>query len=80
MKPCFFISAKSGADYQNSFWLHAHRWTLSKYLWEADSSYEFIRMWKEKPQFVITGYKFEQFLEHGKGDDADEFSRILLTM
>uniref|UniRef100_A0A8H7K3W7 Zn(2)-C6 fungal-type domain-containing protein n=1 Tax=Bionectria ochroleuca TaxID=29856 RepID=A0A8H7K3W7_BIOOC len=62
------------------FWIYCHRWTISRHLWEAESSAEFVRAWKEKPQFIITNYSFEGFLEYGRGDDVDDFSRILLSL
>lgn len=61
-------------------WAYNHRWTLSRHLWEADSTYEFERMWKEKPQFIISNFSFARFLEHGRGEDVDEFAEILLSM
>jgi len=61
-------------------WGFTHRWTLSRWLWEASSSSEFQRRWKEEPQFVITNYSFEKFLSCGKGGDVDEFAEILLSV
>ncbi|KAK5316239.1 hypothetical protein LTR70_006407 [Exophiala xenobiotica] len=61
-------------------WAYAHRWTLSRHLWEADSSFEFASTWKEKPHFVITNYSFEHFLECGRGEDVDEFAQLLLSV
>ncbi|KAK0704585.1 hypothetical protein B0H67DRAFT_557360 [Lasiosphaeris hirsuta] len=61
-------------------WAFTHRWTLARSLWEAGSSFEFYRVWKEKPQFVIANYSLETFLEHGgRGDDVDDFAEILLS-
>ncbi|KAK3339943.1 hypothetical protein B0T25DRAFT_560951 [Lasiosphaeria hispida] len=61
-------------------WAFTHRWTLARSLWEAGSSFEFHRMWKEKPQFIIANYSFETFLEHGgRGEDVDDFAEILLS-
>jgi len=60
-------------------WAFVHRWTLSRHLWEADSSFEFARRWREEPHFVIKNYAFQKFLEYGRADDVDDFSRILLT-
>ncbi|GAB1318248.1 Transcription factor domain-containing protein [Madurella fahalii] len=63
-----------------STWGYAHRWTLSRHLWAADSSSEFVRMWKEKPHFVITNYSLDYFLGNGRGEDADEFAEIILSI
>lgn len=64
----------------DKFWAAAHRWTLSRHLWEADSSFEFDRMWKGKPHFKITNYSFETFLMHGRSDDVDDFAEVLLSV
>lgn len=61
-------------------WAFTHRWTLSRALWEASSSFEFNRLWKETPQFVISNYSFDTFLKHGRGEDVDEFAEILMTV
>ncbi|KAI8626481.1 hypothetical protein F5Y19DRAFT_478596 [Xylariaceae sp. FL1651] len=61
-------------------WAHVHRWSLARSLWEANSSTEFYRMWKEKPPFVIANYSFEKFLQFGRGEDVDEFAEILLSV
>ncbi|KAK0638458.1 hypothetical protein B0T16DRAFT_421221 [Cercophora newfieldiana] len=61
-------------------WNFVHRWTLSRWLWEATSPSEFQRMWKEKPHFIITNYSFEHFLQCGRGKDVDEFAEILLSV
>jgi hypothetical protein len=37
-------------------------------------------MWKEKPQYIISNYSFEKFLDHGRGEDVDEFAEILLSV
>ncbi|KUJ14697.1 uncharacterized protein LY89DRAFT_671121 [Mollisia scopiformis] len=60
-------------------WTYVHRWTLSRHLWEAESSFTFFRMWQEKPHFVINNYSFENFVKHGRGDDVDEFAEIMLN-
>ncbi|KAI9700964.1 MAG: hypothetical protein M1820_006609 [Bogoriella megaspora] len=56
-----------------------HRWTLSRSLWESDSSSEFHRMWNQKPHFIITNYAFDDFLMYGSGEDVDDFAALLLT-
>jgi len=67
------------ADDQSA-WACTHRWTLSRHLWEADSSFEFARMWKEKPHFIIANYSFEHFIQCGRGEDVDDFAEILLSV
>ena len=61
-------------------WAYVHRWTLSRHLWEANSSFIFDRMWKEKPHYIINNYSFEKFLDYGRGEDVDEFAEILLSV
>ncbi|KAK6063153.1 hypothetical protein SCUP515_12679 [Seiridium cupressi] len=61
-------------------WAYVHRWTLSRPLWEAASSFEFDHLWKENPPFVIPNYSFENFLKHGRGEDVDEFAKILMSV
>lgn len=74
---CFH--ANENAEDQNP-WAYTHRWTLSRHLWEADTSFSFFRMWKEKPHYVINNYAFDDFLKYGRGDDVDEFAEILLSV
>lgn len=61
-------------------WAYTHRWTLSRPLWEASSAFEFDRLWKETPQFIISNYSFDNFLKHGRGEDVDDFAEILMTV
>ncbi|CAJ2502414.1 Uu.00g098080.m01.CDS01 [Anthostomella pinea] len=61
-------------------WAYVHRWTISRPLWEAESSFEFNRKWKESPHFVIANYSFERFLEFGRGEDVDDFAEIVLSV
>ncbi|KAI0908255.1 hypothetical protein F4823DRAFT_625739 [Ustulina deusta] len=61
-------------------WAYAHRWTLGRSLWEADSSTAFQRAWKESSHFVIANFTFGDFVENGKGEDIDEFAEILLNV
>ncbi|KAK3369288.1 hypothetical protein B0T24DRAFT_358712 [Lasiosphaeria ovina] len=59
-------------------WALVHRWTLARGLWDASGPFEFERRWRETPHFVMANYSFDRFLEHGRGDDVDEFAEILL--
>jgi hypothetical protein len=63
-----------------SAWAYTHRWTLGRSLWEASSSSEFQRAWRESSHFVIANYSFDRFFENGKGEDVDEFAEILLSL
>ncbi|KIV78528.1 hypothetical protein, variant [Exophiala sideris] len=61
-------------------WAHVHRWTISRHLWEANSSSGFAYNWKGRPHFIISNYSFQHFLQHGRGEDVDEFAEILLRV
>lgn len=61
-------------------WAQVHRWTLSSHLWNAPDSFEFFRAWAEKPFWVISAFKFEEFVKTGTGDDMDDFARSFLTV
>ena len=60
-------------------WSLLHRWTLSRHLWEADSSVSFERARVEKPCYSITNYMFDDFLLLGNAEDVDEFAEILIN-
>lgn len=61
-------------------WAYIYRWTLSRHLWEAESSFAFYRAWEEKkPHFVIENYSLGEFLKYGRPEDVDEFGKIILT-
>ncbi|RYP76156.1 hypothetical protein DL771_001980 [Monosporascus sp. 5C6A] len=61
-------------------WAQAHRWTLSGHLWNAPGSFEFFRAWREKPLWIVSSFKFEEFAKTGTGDDLDEFAQHFLTL
>ncbi|KAJ9622247.1 hypothetical protein H2204_011595 [Knufia peltigerae] len=73
-------NSSEAEDDDRGVWDYTHRWTLSRHLWEAKSSFEFERAWKEKPHFIITNYAFNHFLQNGRGDDVDELAEILLSV
>lgn len=70
---------KNGTDDPGP-WAFTHRWTLCRPLWEASSSLEFNRLWKETPQFIISNYSFDTFLKQGRADDVDDFAEVLMTV
>jgi hypothetical protein len=61
-------------------WASVHLWTLSRHLWEAPSSFDFFHIYREKPHYTISNVFFDDFLKEGKGDDVDDFGRILLVV
>lgn len=58
---------------------YAHRWTLSRTLWEAPSSFDFYKAWTDRPQYIISTYDFDEFLSIGSGHDVDDFAKICLV-
>ncbi|KAL7944772.1 hypothetical protein V8C42DRAFT_80924 [Trichoderma barbatum] len=61
------------------FWEDGHSFTASRHLWEATSSVEFFRAWREKPQYCIADMSFKEFWMYARPDDLDEFTRLMLT-
>ncbi|OTB07605.1 hypothetical protein M426DRAFT_19937 [Hypoxylon sp. CI-4A] len=61
-------------------WQFIHRWTLSRHLWAATNPLDFYKAWKEKPMWIVSATCCDQFLQTGRGDDADDFSLVFLTM
>lgn len=53
--------------------------TASKHLWQAPSSVEFFRAWREKPQYRIVNFDFKDFWMYARADDADEFTKLMLV-
>lgn len=53
--------------------------TASRHLWEASSSVEFYRAWREKPKFNIKMFGFAEFWQYAQPEDLDEFTKLLLV-
>lgn len=64
----------------DGLWDEAVHFTASRYLWDAQSPMEFYRAWNAKPMYLIEKFGFQQFWQYASPDDADEFTRIMLTM
>lgn len=60
-------------------WSESQSFTASRHLWEANSSVEFYRAWREKPQYWIENLVFKDFWMYGRPADLDEFTRLMLT-
>jgi hypothetical protein len=56
----------------SNFWF-----TASRHVWEAESSVEFYRAWREKPLYLIKNFDFTEFWQYGRVDDMDEFTRLI---
>ncbi|KAM0254772.1 hypothetical protein ACHAQJ_006429 [Trichoderma viride] len=63
----------------SDFWEDGHSFTASRHLWEATSSVEFFRAWREKPQYCVTDLSFKEFWMYARPDDMDEFTKLMLT-
>ncbi|OAA79490.1 C6 zinc finger domain protein [Akanthomyces lecanii RCEF 1005] len=64
-------------DVSQSMWQDL-RFTASRHLWEAPSSVEFFRSWRDKPQYFIRDFDFKDFWSYARADDMDEFTKIML--
>ncbi|UNI15028.1 hypothetical protein JDV02_001601 [Purpureocillium takamizusanense] len=60
-------------------WSETQSFTASSHLWDAASSVEFYRAWREKPQWWIENLSFKDFWMYGRPGDIDEFTRLMLT-
>lgn len=60
-------------------WTGRQGFTASKHLWDATSSVEFYRAWREKPQYWIENLGFKDFWMYGRAADLDDFTRLMLT-
>lgn len=54
------------------------RFTASRHLWEAPSSVDFFRAWRDKPQYYIRDFDFKDFWSYARPDDMDEFTKVML--
>jgi len=61
-------------------WSQIHRWTLSRSLWEAQSSSEFQRIWKENTHHVVDNFAFDHFFANLKVDEVDDFAEMFLAV
>ncbi len=64
-------------DVSRSMWRNL-RFTASRHLWEAPSSVDFFRAWREKPQYYIRDFDFKDFWSYARPDDLDEFTKVML--
>ncbi|KAK2006900.1 hypothetical protein LZ32DRAFT_632630 [Colletotrichum eremochloae] len=60
-------------------WLVPHRWTLSRHLWDAESSPAFYSAWREKPMFLVNSFFLQQVAKMVRPADIDDFAKIFLT-
>lgn len=61
-------------------WKHLHYWTVSRPLWEAPSSFEFFVAWKENPHFIVANFEVGGLLKNARGEDVDDFMKLMVVM
>ncbi|KAH7326597.1 hypothetical protein B0I35DRAFT_475226 [Stachybotrys elegans] len=54
--------------------------TASRHLWDASSSVDFYRAWRDKPMFCIKDMSFTEFWQHAQPDDMDEFTKSMFAV
>lgn len=59
-------------------WSQENNFTASRHLWDATSSVEFYRSWREKPHFLITNMGFKEFWSNAGPEDCDDFTNLML--
>ncbi|TQV95748.1 hypothetical protein V2A60_000926 [Cordyceps javanica] len=64
-------------DVNQAMWQNL-RFTASRHLWEAPSSVDFFRAWRDKPQYFIRDFDFKDFWSYARADDMDEFTKTML--
>ena len=52
---------------------------MSRHLWGAPTSFEFYRVWGEKPQYIIENFDMAAFLKRGMTDAVDDMGKIILS-
>ncbi|RCI07846.1 hypothetical protein L249_5810 [Ophiocordyceps polyrhachis-furcata BCC 54312] len=60
-------------------WIERQCFTASKHLWEAASSVDFYRAWREKPHYWVENLGFGDLWMYARPTDLDEFTRLMLT-
>ncbi|KAH8653802.1 hypothetical protein BX600DRAFT_553451 [Xylariales sp. PMI_506] len=73
------ICRDNEGDFTDAF-QYINRWTMSRRLWEAPSSFEFYRTWRERPHHVVGNMDFKNVLKLARGDDADDFAKLLMVV
>ncbi|RDA89778.1 hypothetical protein CP533_4689 [Ophiocordyceps camponoti-saundersi (nom. inval.)] len=60
-------------------WIERQCFTASKHLWEAGSSVDFYKAWREKPHYWVENLGFGDLWMYARPTDLDEFTRLMLT-
>lgn len=64
---------------EQDLWQPDQCFTASRHLWEAATSVDFFRAWREQPQWAITNGVFRELWQYARAEDMDEFTRLMLT-
>ncbi|KAM0287777.1 hypothetical protein ACHAQH_000309 [Verticillium albo-atrum] len=56
-----------------------HRWTASKFLWEAESSVAFIAAWRGKRQYPVQNFFVQDLPKSMKANEMDKMTKMMLT-
>lgn len=60
--------------------MHCRSFTISSHLWNASDSVSFASAWRDKKYFIFRGDNINDVLLSLRGDDVDQFSKMVLTM
>ena len=55
-------------------------YTASRHLWNASTSVEFYRAWREQPRWTIHNFDYKDFWMYARAEDVDDFTRMMLTV
>lgn len=58
---------------------HAHRWTSSRWLWEAEGPTAFYNAWRDKPRWFVENVFVAEVAKTAAPADVDEFTKLWLT-
>ncbi|PHH70259.1 hypothetical protein CDD80_6132 [Ophiocordyceps camponoti-rufipedis] len=62
-----------------NMWIEKQNFTASRHLWEAASSVDFYRAWREKPAYWVENSAFRDVWMYARPADLDEFTKVMLT-
>ncbi|KAH8911161.1 hypothetical protein BR93DRAFT_964975 [Coniochaeta sp. PMI_546] len=56
-----------------------HFWTLSAHLWRARDAFDFALAWRDRRHFVVNNNTIKEVLNEARGDDVEDFGKMILT-
>ncbi|OIW28649.1 hypothetical protein CONLIGDRAFT_632908 [Coniochaeta ligniaria NRRL 30616] len=56
-----------------------HFWTVSAHLWGARDAFDFALAWRERRHFVVNNNTIKEVLSEARGDDIEDFGKMILT-